>query len=301
MGSKWTLGVAAALVLAGCGTPEVVEAQASSAPAPPRTSSTPAPTRAQPSGTPGPAVVVERNSPWNRASQIVASRGGYSAITQSPTLSADGSRVAYAEDDSAGTGEVYVRTVETGALTTASTTATGERADYATAAVDGDDGATLSRSGSFDPSLSADGRTVAFGSSAINLVPGDTNRTGSADTGHDVFVKDLRTGAVVRASTAADGTQANGESTEPSLSGDGSKVAFVSTATNLVAGDANGAPDVFVKDLRTGEVMLASTEPDGRQLAPRPGLRRFPGTVRRWRSSSRRRERTATPPTPRWR
>lgn len=84
------------------------------------------------------------------------------------------------------------------------------------------------------------------------------------DTGHDVFVKNLRTGAIVRASTAATGKQANGESTDPSLSADGTQVAFVSTATNLVPDDTNGKRDVFVTDLRTGGIVRVAMDGSGR-------------------------------------
>jgi len=76
------------------------------------------------------------------------------------------------------------------------------------------------------------------------LVAGDTNGTA------DIFIKDLATGAVTRASTGPDG-QGNGNSSRPSLSADGTKVAFSSLASNLVADDRNGASDIFVKDLST--------------------------------------------------
>jgi Tol biopolymer transport system component len=113
---------------------------------------------------------------------------------------------------------------------------------------------------SVGPSLSADGTKVAFVSRSADLVKGDTN------AGTDVFVKDLETGAVVRASAAADGAGGNDDSTDPSLSADGTKVAFVSTATNLVVGDTNGGRDVFVKDLRTGAVVRVSTRTGGGQV-----------------------------------
>ena len=96
---------------------------------------------------------------------------------------------------------------------------------------------------SSDPSISADGRLVAFTSDANNLVPRDTNRIG------DVFVRDRQTGATVRASVASDGTQANDLSFLPAISADGRAVAFTSSATNLVAGDANQTSDVFVREL----------------------------------------------------
>jgi hypothetical protein len=92
------------------------------------------------------------------------------------------------------------------------------------------------------PSLSADGRYVAFASDASNLVPGDTNGT------LDVFVHDRVTGETSRASVSSYFWQGNGGSWYPSLSADGRYVAFWSWASNLVTGDTNEAADVFVHD-----------------------------------------------------
>ncbi len=97
------------------------------------------------------------------------------------------------------------------------------------------------------PSISADGRYVAFSSDASNLVPGDTNgRT-------DVFVHDRATGITERASVSSEGIEGNSGSRTPqwqdfSISGDGRYVVFESWASNLVPGDTNGRGDVFVRD-----------------------------------------------------
>jgi Tol biopolymer transport system component len=96
---------------------------------------------------------------------------------------------------------------------------------------------------SFDPSISADGRRVAFTSDAANLVLMDSNRVG------DVFVRDRQAGTTVRVSVASDGAQANDSSSLPAISGDGAVVAFFSAATNLVVGDVNQTGDVFVREL----------------------------------------------------
>lgn len=104
------------------------------------------------------------------------------------------------------------------------------------------------------PQLSLDGRSVAFSSDATNLVSGDTNRVS------DVFVR-LPTGTVARASVSNAGRQANGPSHSPAISVDGRYVAFVSEATNLVAGDTNGVADVFLRDRarqRTTRVSVAT-------------------------------------------
>lgn len=95
---------------------------------------------------------------------------------------------------------------------------------------------------SADPSISADGRYIAFWSAAANLVPGDTNND------WDVFVRDLQLGVTSRVSIASNGSQAlSGSSFYPSISSDGRYVAFQSDASNLVAGDL-GNRDIFVHD-----------------------------------------------------
>ena len=100
------------------------------------------------------------------------------------------------------------------------------------------------------PAISPDGRYVAFASFATNLVAGDTNNEG------DIFVHDRVTGTTVRVSTDTNGNQANHESRNPSFGGN--LVCFDSFANNLVAGDTNQFPDVFTKDLTTGETRRVS-------------------------------------------
>ncbi len=220
-----------------------------------------------------------------------------------PSISADGSKVAFdstasnlVAGDTNGTGDVFVKDLTTGALTRISTGANGQGnggsftpsisadgtkvAFYSSASnlVAGDTNnrndvfvVTLATgavtrvttgaggqpdSDSFGPSLSADGTKVAFYSFASNLVPGET------DIGGNVFVKDLTTGAVTRVTTAING-QENGLSSAPSISADGTKVAFNSSASNLVAGDTNGKDDIFVKDLATGTLTRVSIGANG--------------------------------------
>jgi Tol biopolymer transport system component len=90
---------------------------------------------------------------------------------------------------------------------------------------------------------SAYGRYVVFQSDASDLVSGDTNGVS------DIFLRDTFTGTTLLISVAANGGFANGASTDPVMTPDGTCVAFISAATNLVAGDTNGIPDVFVRDL----------------------------------------------------
>ena len=110
------------------------------------------------------------------------------------------------------------------------------------------------------PSLSEDGRYVAFATPAKNLVAGDTNNV------PDVFVLDRQTDAITRASVAPDGAQANGVSYGVGLTPDGRHLVFYTSASNLVADDANGPTgDIFVRDLETGTTTLVSRAGDGAQ------------------------------------
>ena len=95
---------------------------------------------------------------------------------------------------------------------------------------------------SYGPSISANGRYVAFRSYASNLVPGDGNEE------PDVFVHDRKKGLTTRVSVDSAGFEGNGQSYDPSISANGRYVAFRSYASNLVPEDGNGQPDVFVHD-----------------------------------------------------
>jgi Tol biopolymer transport system component len=90
------------------------------------------------------------------------------------------------------------------------------------------------------PSL--DGNLVAFGSSASNLVAGDTN------SDSDIFVRDVTAGTTERVSVDSSGAEADDDSYQPKMTPDGRYVVFMSEATNLVPGDTNGARDIFVRD-----------------------------------------------------
>ena len=110
-------------------------------------------------------------------------------------------------------------------------------------------------------SVSADGRRIAFSAFVGNLVPGDTNGA------FDVFVHDADTLETVRISVANDGTQGSANSLWPAMSGDGRYVAFESAATNLVAGDTNGAADIFVRDLELRQTFRVSLTASGGQAS----------------------------------
>lgn len=179
---------------------------------------------------------------------LAASSGEY------PVLSADGSRVAFQTigpgfdpRDTDETSDVYVKDLDTGELFLASTSKDGVKAD-------GD-----FFHGSVGASLSADGSKVAFASGAANLHPAD------GDDLFDIFVKDLATGEVSLVSTSAGGAKGDGDSFRPSLAADGSIIAFSSYASNLVPGHSGAFGQVFVKDLATGAVRIASVSSSGTQ------------------------------------
>jgi hypothetical protein len=109
------------------------------------------------------------------------------------------------------------------------------------------------------PSISADGRFVAFESHASNLIPGDTNDT------KDVFVHDQMGGVTVLVSVSSEGEQGNNSSWMPFISADGRFVAYASHASNLVLEDTNGLSDIFVYDLKSGITERVSVSAQGQQ------------------------------------
>jgi Tol biopolymer transport system component len=109
------------------------------------------------------------------------------------------------------------------------------------------------------PAISANGRYVAFQSKAKNLSGSDR------DDIEDIFVRDLKTNRTALVSRAAGkhGAAGGGDSSNPSISANGRYVAFESYASNLGPADNSTFPDVFVRDMRSGKVFLASRAADG--------------------------------------
>jgi hypothetical protein len=118
---------------------------------------------------------------------------------------------------------------------------------------------------SFTGHLSADGRYVAFGSAASDLVHRDTNGA------WDIFVHDRLTGRTTRSSVSSAGGQADAGAWRMDLSSDGRFVAFDSESSTLVPGDTNANVDVFVHDETTGETQRVSVSSAGAQLPGRFG------------------------------
>jgi len=117
-----------------------------------------------------------------------------------------------------------------------------DRLTNTTTGVSVDSAGNPANNGAYNPSISADGRFVAFESRASNIVPGDTNRS------PDIFVRDTLTNTTTRVSVDSAGNPGNSSSDSPSISADGRFVAFDSKSSNLVPGDTNNDHDIFVAD-----------------------------------------------------
>ncbi len=124
------------------------------------------------------------------------------------------------------------------------------------------DGSPANRRSQGEPSISSDGRFVAFESSATNLAPRDTNHS------RDVFVIDRESDKIILASRGRDGESAHGVSRLPDISDDGNHLAFASEADNLVKGDTNGVTDTFWHSLVSGVMRRISLMPDGSEAQP---------------------------------
>lgn len=178
-----------------------------------------------------------------------------------PAISANGRFVAFVSDatnlvpdKTTSQREVYVKDVQTGAI---------ERVSLA-------DDDSESNSSASPGDISGDGRFVAFGSFASNLVPGDTNGA------FDVFVRDRTLGTTERVSVSSSETEGDAASFSPSINGNGRFVAFSSEATNLVPMDLNGQRDIFVRDRQTGtteRVSVSSSGAEGNGQSDGPGIR----------------------------
>ncbi len=161
-----------------------------------------------------------------------------------PAISADGSRVAFhtaaalVPHDLNGVADVYLHDVAT--HQTIWVSQNGEAF-------------------SGGPSLSANGRYVAFHSRSSNLVSGDTNDHA------DIFVRDMQTGTIQRASLGPQGQQGDGPADYADISEDGRYVSFMTAAANF--GDPGGHSKVFVRDLQAGMTAFASVSGFAASLA----------------------------------
>src|SRR6267142_5866041 len=177
----------------------------------------------------------------------VSSGSGASA---DPVASANGRFVAFETAafnlsplDTNGRSDIFLRDLEAGTTTLVSVNLAG------TASANGD---------SRKPVISADGRYVAFESTASNLVANGTN------TGSNIFVRDLQSRATILASVNSSGSGSGNQSSfSPVISANDRVVVFQSFSSNLVTIDTNNKLDVFARDLQTGVTSLVSTNAAG--------------------------------------
>jgi Tol biopolymer transport system component len=162
---------------------------------------------------------------------VLSARGRHVAFVSAATTLAPGDRNR--------TRDVFVRNLRTARTSRVSVSSTALESDGP----------------SEKPSLSADGRVVAFPSSATNLVTGDRNGF------QDVFVRDLAAETTVR--LRAGWQEPDGRSLASLVSADGNAVVFSSEASNLVPGDRNGALDVFLADTAGSRITRVSVGSNG--------------------------------------
>ncbi len=179
----------------------------------------------------GTADLISQHAPG-----LASSTAAGTSFLPSRALSAGGRLVAFAShaenlvpNDGNGVRDVFVR--DLAAMTNLLVSING--------------GTNSGNGASLDPVISANGRYVAFSSVAGDLVAGDTNSI------QDIFVRDLQSGATVRATVAYTGASANSNSSPVLLSGDGRYLMFRSFAKNLVPG-AFGAECYYIRDMEQG-------------------------------------------------
>ena len=179
---------------------------------------------------------------WNNLLVTTSTTGTQSnEASYMPAISADGRFVAYysladnlVSGDTNSSFDIFLHDLATGTTTLVSHASDG----------------TLGNSDSQEPSVSGDGRYVTYASWASNLVGSDTNGT------IDIFLTDTANGTTERISVASDGTEGNGYSYRPAISGDGRYVVFESTSTNLTGDPASGFYNIYLHDKQTGSTTL---------------------------------------------
>jgi len=195
--------------------------------------------------------------------------------SRSPSMSASGTRIVYSswatnlvDNDTNGLPDIFLYDIPTG-----STTLISQRSDGG-----------ASNGQSSQPAITADGSKIVYSSSATILVDNDTN--GYAD----VFLYDVDTGNTVRVSVRSNGAQGNANSNSAALSADGTRITFISRASNFVDGDSVGSADVFVHDttdattirISAGSTAYSSDiSADGNRITyyTSSGIFAFPATV----------------------
>ncbi len=177
----------------------------------------------------------------------VGPNGQGNNLSASPTISPNGRYITFYSDSSnltpeGGNGfdQSYVRDLQMGTTTLVSTGSNGEG-----------NGQSY-----YPPALSADGRYVAFASNSSNLAPGGTNGR------WQIFLRDLQAGTTKLVSAGAAGP-ANRDCYDVSMSADGSRIVFDTSANNLVGGTTNFNSNIYASDWQTGTITLVSVDSAG--------------------------------------
>lgn len=177
-----------------------------------------------------------------------------SGVTGQPDISADGNRIVFTSGtdplvaaDTNGVADIYLRDARASTVRLVSRTTSGAQSPTATGR----------------PTVSADGRAVAFEGDAGASVLDPTD----ADVLPDIYLSRPDSGSMTLVSVAAPGGM-DGASSLPDVSGDGSRVAFLSEGA-LTTGDSNAAPDAHVRDMSARTTVIAS---GGSGASGRPGI-----------------------------
>ena len=199
--------------------------------------------------------VFVRDTVSNTTTRISVSSSGEEGNGDSTysSISADGRYIVFSsrasnlvDGDTNGQSDVFLRDTQENTTTRVSVSSSGEEGN---SYIWGDN----------TPSISADGRYIAFESYASNLVDGDTNEAG------DVFVRDTVSNTTIRVSVNSSGEEGNQSSRSHAISADGRYVVFSSYASNLVDGDTNEADDVFVRDTVSNTTTRISVSSSGEE------------------------------------
>lgn len=194
--------------------------------------------------------IFVRNRTTGETTRVSLTAGGGEADgdSYSPAISGDGTIFAYVSDatnlaagDTNQASDIFVYDSTAGTVTRVSVGVGGAQANGA----------------SWGPAISADGKKIVFVSNATNLVAGDTNDAA------DVFLYNRVTQTTTRLSVTAAGIQGDGDSIDPTISDDGTIVAFSSLATTFAAADSNTNNDIYIKTLATGALQCLTLANDG--------------------------------------
>lgn len=213
----------------------------------------------------GEADIFVRDVANNSTTRVSVASGGTQANRPSanPKISSDGRYVVFestasnliSSDANSDTSDIFIHDRQTGATELVSKNTSGVQAN--------------TNGSSYEPDISRDGRYVVFSSAANNFDP-----DAYFINGLKIYVRDRKLNTTTLVSKADDGTiQTSGHSSYgPTISCDGARVAFTTTASNLTANDTNGYSDVFLVDRVGGHKIYNVTEGGNAPTGNRPSV-----------------------------